>query len=125
MMRQHELEELLVELEEDRDGLLDATLDNEQTPEPLPLLADEADLVGGFRAKLALTPRPYQEDALAAWHAADGRGVVVLPTGAGKTILALMAIERLALRTLIVVPTIELLYQWRNAVIEHLAVAKK
>jgi superfamily II DNA or RNA helicase len=124
MMRQRELEELLVELEEDRDGLLDATLDNEQTSEPLSLHADEADLVGGFRAKLALTPRPYQEDALAAWHAAEGRGVVVLPTGAGKTILALMAIERMALRTLIVVPTIELLYQWRSAVIEHLAVAK-
>jgi superfamily II DNA or RNA helicase len=123
-MRQRELEELFVELEEDTDGLLDATLDDERAPEPLPLHIDEADLAGGFRAKLALTPRPYQEDALAAWLAAGGRGVVVLPTGAGKTILALMAIERLALRTLIVVPTIELLYQWRTAAIEHLGVPK-
>ncbi len=123
-MRQRELEELFVELEEDTDGLLDATLDDEQPPEPLPLNADEADLVGGFRAKLALTPRPYQEDALAAWLAAGGRGVVVLPTGAGKTALALMAIERLVLRTLVVVPTIELLYQWRAAVIELLGVPK-
>jgi len=123
-MRQLELEELFVELEEDTDGLLDATLDDERAPEPLPLNADEADLAGGFRAKLALTPRPYQEDALAAWLAAGGRGVVVLPTGAGKTVLALMAIERLALRTLIVVPTIELLYQWRAAAIERLGVPK-
>src|SRR5262249_53981433 len=96
-MRQRELEELFVELEEDADGLLDATLDDEQPSEPLSLQTDEADLVGGFRAKLALTPRPYQADALAAWLAANGRGVVVLPTGAGKTALALMTIERMAL----------------------------
>jgi superfamily II DNA or RNA helicase len=50
--------------------------------------------------------------------------VVVLPTGAGKTVLALMAIERTKLRSLIVVPTIELLYQWREAVVERLGVAK-
>jgi superfamily II DNA or RNA helicase len=72
-----------------------------------------------------LTPRPYQEDALAAWLAAEGRGVVVLPTGAGKTVLALMATARLGLRTLVVVPTIELLYQWREAMIERLGVAKQ
>ena len=92
MLHQRELDELFAELEEAQDGLLDATLDDERTPEPLSLAADEAELAGGFRAKLALTPRPYQSDALAAWLAADSRGVVVLPTGAGKTILALMAI---------------------------------
>jgi superfamily II DNA or RNA helicase len=123
-MRQRELEELFVELEEDADGLLDATLDDERAPEPLPILADEGELAGGFRAKLAFEPRPYQADALASWLAADGRGVVVLPTGAGKTDLALMAIERLALRTLVVVPTIELLYQWRDAAIERLGLPK-
>ncbi|MBK9712606.1 MAG: DEAD/DEAH box helicase [Kouleothrix sp.] len=123
-LRQRELDELFAELEEEQDGLLDATLDDERAAEPVPLTADAAELAGGFRAKLALTPRPYQEEALAAWLAADGRGVVVLPTGAGKTVLALMAIERLGLRTLIVVPTIELLYQWRDAVVERLGVAK-
>ena len=122
MLRQRELEELFAELEEAEDGLLDATLDDERPAEPLPGAADEADLAGGFRTKLALTPRPYQDDALAAWLAAGGRGVVVLPTGAGKTILALMATERLKLRTLVVVPTIELLYQWRDAMVERLGV---
>src|SRR5258706_15864210 len=29
-------------------------------------------------------PRPFQVEALAAWEKARGRGVVVLPTGAGK-----------------------------------------
>lgn len=123
-MHQRELDELLVELEEAEDGLLDATLDDERPGEPLPGAADAAELAGGFRAKLALTPRPYQEDALAAWLAADGRGVVVLPTGAGKTVLALMATARLGLRTLVVVPTIELLYQWRDAAVERLGLPK-
>jgi superfamily II DNA or RNA helicase len=119
MLRQRELEELVAELEEAGDGLLDAALDDGPA-EGKP--ADEAELAGGFRAKLAVTPRPYQEDALAAWMQAGGRGVVVLPTGAGKTVLALMAIAKLGLRTLVVVPTIELLYQWRDAAVERLGV---
>jgi superfamily II DNA or RNA helicase len=76
------------------------------------------------RAKLRLEPRPYQHAALERWIDHDGRGVVVLPTGAGKTVVALMAIERTRLRTLVVVPTIELLYQWRDAIVERLQVPK-
>ena len=34
-------------------------------------------------------PRPYQSEALAAWNAHQGRGVVVLPTGAGAGMRAL------------------------------------
>lgn len=64
--------------------------------------------------------RPYQEDALAAWEAERGRGVVVLPTGAGKTVLAMMAIARAGLRPLVVVPTIELLRQWADGLQKHL-----
>lgn len=67
---------------------------------------------------LSLTPRPYQNDALNAWIEEGGRGLVVLPTGAGKTVLALMAIARMGVRPLIVVPTIELLKQWAEA-LEH------
>ncbi len=40
--------------------------------------------------------RDYQRDALDAWEGNDERGVVELPTGAGKTVLALKAIERSA-----------------------------
>lgn len=57
-------------------------------------------------------PHDYQRDALAAWMDAGSRGSVVLPTGAGKTLLAIHAIARLARSTLIVVPTIDLLHQW-------------
>ena len=68
-----------------------------------------------WRPVLSFVPRSYQRQALTAWHEHQGRGVVVLPTGAGKTVVALMAIEHLAARTLIVVPTLELLTQWRRA----------
>lgn len=69
---------------------------------------------------MGFEPRVYQRDALAAWVAAGGRGMVVLPTGAGKTVLALMAVAHARVRTLVVVPTIELLYQWRDALINKL-----
>ncbi len=67
--------------------------------------------------------RKYQEDALNRWLGANGKGVVVLPTGAGKTVLALEAIRRLGLNTLIVVPTIDLLNQWREMLEDHLNVS--
>jgi superfamily II DNA or RNA helicase len=63
--------------------------------------------------------RDYQEDALNAWREAGHRGVIVLPTGAGKTIVALKAIERLGVATLIVVPTLVLLEQWRQRIKEE------
>ncbi len=72
---------------------------------------------------LALTPREYQREAVDAWLRADGRGMVVLPTGAGKTVVAYDAIARLGVRTLIVVPTIELLRQWKTGVAAHLQIA--
>jgi hypothetical protein len=58
--------------------------------------------------------RPYQEAALNAWNAASRRGVVVLPTGSGKTRLALSAMSTSGLRTLCLVPTRALLTQWHG-----------
>ena len=59
-------------------------------------------------------PRPYQSEALAAWAAAGGRGVVVLPTGAGKTLVAHMAIDLRRRSTLVVAPTLDLVRQWHD-----------
>ena len=58
--------------------------------------------------------RDYQRDALDAWQRGDRRGVVELPTGAGKTVVAIAAIVATGLPTLVVVPTIDLLNQWRR-----------
>ena len=51
--------------------------------------------------------RPYQTDALAAWRAARGRGVVVLPTGSGKSHVAVLAIGETRRSTLVVAPTLD------------------
>jgi superfamily II DNA or RNA helicase len=62
--------------------------------------------------------RSYQSEAIESWCAAGGRGVVVLPTGAGKTRLAIAVIEGLNRTALILVPTRVLLHQWRAALRE-------
>ncbi|RLG15341.1 MAG: ATP-dependent helicase [Candidatus Nanohalarchaeota archaeon] len=75
-----------------------------------------------FRTKLKVTPRDYQAQAHKMWVGNDMRGVVVLPTGTGKTIQALIAIDYLCENTLVVVPTIDLIKQWKMSVVENLGV---
>ncbi len=58
--------------------------------------------------------RSYQHDALDAWRAFGGRGVVVLPTGAGKTRVAIAALSRAKTSALLLCPTRALLGQWRR-----------
>ena len=67
-------------------------------------------------------PRPYQSEALAAWDAAGGRGVVVLPTGAGKTLVAHMAIDLRRRSTLVVTPTLDLVRQWHDGLVSSFGV---
>jgi len=71
-----------------------------------------------YYRKLTLTPAlnlelyPHQQEALQHWHKAGRRGLVVLPTGAGKTLVGLFALSTARRDTLIVVPTLDLLHQW-------------
>src|SRR3954467_15536711 len=105
------------------DGLLDA-LDDDDLGEDRPLL--DAALLEQyalpFAPSLALQARPYQRDAIRNWLSNDARGVVVLPTGAGKTVVAFQALAEVPVRTLVIVPTIELLRQWRLGLIEKAGV---
>jgi len=57
-------------------------------------------------------PRPFQSEALSAWEKARGRGVVVLPTGAGKSHVAVLAIDAKRRSALVVAPTLDLVRQW-------------
>ena len=62
-----------------------------------------------------ITPRPEQVAAVEAWLRAGGRGVIVMPTGTGKTVVAIHAMRALGMpKTLIVVPTVKLLKEWRS-----------
>lgn len=67
-----------------------------------------------FQLKQAIVPRDYQAEAVEAWLACGSRGVIALPTGAGKTIVALLLIARTSRPTLIHVPTIDLMQQWQT-----------
>ncbi|MCZ6796142.1 MAG: DEAD/DEAH box helicase family protein [Planctomycetota bacterium] len=57
-------------------------------------------------------PFPHQREAVDAWWRSGRRGIVVLPTGAGKTFAAQMIMERLQRSALVVTPTIDLMQQW-------------
>ena len=70
-----------------------------------------------FKQKFHVAPRPYQTASIEAWRANERCGVVVLPTGAGKTHVATMAIEMCGRQTLVVVPTIDLMNQWYDLLI--------
>jgi len=79
-----------------------------------------ADVVRAYPELELAAPRlpaayPHQREALEAWSRGK-RGVVELPTGSGKTQLALQAIAQVARGALILVPTLDLLTQWCTAV---------
>jgi superfamily II DNA or RNA helicase len=70
--------------------------------------------IKGSIGTVSLKPlRSYQEEAVEAWLKAGKRGIIVLPTGTGKTIIAIKIIAQVNEPTLVVVPTLELLEQWR------------
>ncbi|HMC88429.1 MAG TPA: DEAD/DEAH box helicase family protein [Gemmataceae bacterium] len=75
-----------------------------------------------WEVRLGREPFPHQTEALDAWWEKGGRGVVVLPTGTGKTYLAIMAIARTGRPALVVTPTIDLLNQWYDELITAFAV---
>lgn len=65
----------------------------------------------------ALPPlRPDQRAAVEDWERAGGRGVVVKPTGTGKTEIALAIIARHRVSALVVVPLRDLMYQWQRRI---------
>ncbi|HEX5159053.1 MAG TPA: DNA repair helicase XPB [Ktedonobacterales bacterium] len=66
--------------------------------------------------------RPYQEDAVAAFHAgggvSGGSGVVVLPCGAGKTVVGIGAMAAVQRSTLILTPNTVAVRQWKSELLD-------
>lgn len=56
--------------------------------------------------------RDYQQRAVDNWVNAGMRGCVILPTGSGKTLVGIKAIEKANAASLVVVPTLDLMDQW-------------
>lgn len=65
------------------------------------------------------TLRNEQEEAVRAWLQ-TGRGVVVMPTGSGKTEVALSVMSRAGTSTLVVAPIRDLMYQWHQRILRGL-----
>lgn len=82
----------------------------------------------GLSKGLNRSLRPWQADALDAWLANNSRGIVEAATAAGKTMVALAAIDALdpdQLRVVIVVPTVALVEQWIAALRDNLGIQRR
>jgi len=88
----------------------------------LPFQDDVSNLPPSQTLKDVVELRPYQNEALGKWRRAGMRGILVLPTAAGKTYIALKATSLLKTQTLIVVPTLDLIDQWRKRVADYLGI---
>ena len=90
--------------------------------------ASKQRLAGDLRERWELRPRdaralelrPYQAQALASWSAFSRRGVIALPTGAGKTRVAIAAIFESGLPAAVLCPTRALAQAWVAELSRHL-----
>lgn len=69
-----------------------------------------------LRLRMKVELRPYQQEAIEAWLKAACRGAVCLPTGTGKSWVALSAMQYVNQSTLVVLPTLDLMNQWYDLI---------
>ncbi|MEN6627138.1 MAG: DNA repair helicase XPB [Candidatus Sumerlaeia bacterium] len=116
-----------VTIKRDERGFLKQALIKREFP-----VEDLAGYVDGEQLEIALRDqtlggeefalRHYQDDAVSVFYqngrATGGSGVLVLPCGAGKTIIGLGIIGRISQHTLIVVTNITAVRQWRDELLD-------
>lgn len=116
-----------VQIKRDERGFLKQALIKREFP-----VEDLAGYVDGEQLEIALRDqtlggeefalRHYQDDAVSVFYqngrATGGSGVLVLPCGAGKTIIGLGIIGRISQHTLIVVTNITAVRQWRDELLD-------
>lgn len=71
-----------------------------------------------IRDRRTIKLREDQIEAVNAFTEGGGRGLIVMPTGTGKTVVAIELMVRLGCSTLIVVPVRDLMYQWHSKILE-------
>ncbi len=83
----------------------------------LPIALRETTVAG-----VPLHVRPYQEDAVRVFHAGGsvrgGSGVVVLPCGAGKTMVGMGTMARVQRKTLVLTTSLTAVRQWRTELLD-------
>ncbi len=71
-----------------------------------------------IQAKRLPRLREDQQSAVEAFEEGGRRGLIVMPTGTGKTVVALSIVARAQTSTLVVVPVRDLMYQWHAKILE-------
>jgi superfamily II DNA or RNA helicase len=80
----------------------------------VPYIDEALDLLPTPYLQCKVDLKTFQHDALKAWLDAGKRGTIVLPTGSGKTLIAVAAISELKTPTIVIVPTLDLVEQWQR-----------
>lgn len=92
--------------------------------DPLPMTLRPTTLGGR-----PFAPRLYQHEAVKRWHlagnASGGHGVVVLPCGAGKTIVALLAMSVVQQHTLILCNNQSAVNQWVREILDKTSLTER
>jgi len=74
------------------------------------------------RGGLPFAPRPYQREAAESFHRGGtvlgGNGVVVLPCGAGKTVVGITVMSLIGTKTLILTTNTVAVRQWREEILD-------
>lgn len=74
-------------------------------------------------------PRAYQEQAASQFWAngavTGGSGVLVLPCGAGKTIIGMQVMAKAQMQTLIIVTGITAAHQWRDEILDKTSITEE
>lgn len=73
-----------------------------------------------WKAELTCQLRPEQIAAVDAWMSGGQRGCIVMPTGTGKTEVALRIMQLTKTATLVVAPVRDLMYQWHRRILRSL-----
>jgi superfamily II DNA or RNA helicase len=81
--------------------------------------AKDASHLSSLSPSSTLLLRDYQQKALDNWVSARMRGSIVLPTGSGKTVVGIKAIEKANTSALIIVPTLDLMDQWTSVLAKY------
>ena len=83
---------------------------------------DRAQLIPGAPLSIAVredafSPYAYQRASVRAFVESGSHGVVVLPCGAGKTVVAMLAMAELGVRTLVITTGREAAHQWKREIV--------